>query len=79
MRAFTACGIVAFCAAALIAQSAQKLPAPFQTPSADNRPTVIPQPNGARVQVPAGFTVDVAAEGFEKPRFMLLGRPMKSS
>ena len=64
---------VALCAAGVIAQSAQKLPPPYQTPSADNRPTVIAQPNGARVQVPSGFTVDVAAEGFNTPRFMLLG------
>jgi len=61
------------CELAVSAQSAQKLPAPYQTPSADNRPTVIAQPNGARVQVPAGFTVDVAADGFDTPRFMLLG------
>ncbi len=49
------------------------LPPPFATPSADNRSQVVPQPDGARVTVPAGFTVDVAAEGFETPRFMLLG------
>jgi glucose/arabinose dehydrogenase len=58
----------------LAAQSASKpLPPPFQTPSADNRAQVVPQPDGARVKVPAGFSVDVAAEGFETPRFMLLG------
>src|SRR5207247_5756973 len=50
-----------------------RLPPPFQTPSADNRPEVIPQPNGARVQVPSGLSVVVAADGFETPRFMLLG------
>jgi len=60
--------------AALSAQSASKsLPPPFHTPSADNRSQVIPQPAGARVKVPDGFTVDVAAEGFQTPRFMLLG------
>jgi glucose/arabinose dehydrogenase len=73
MRPFISSAVVALGAAGLIAQSAQKLPPPFQTPSADNRPTVIAQPNGARVQVPAGFTVDVAADGFDTPRFMLLG------
>ena len=66
--------IVAFAAAvAAQAQSSKQLPPPFQTPSADNRSVVIPQPDGARVTVPAGFSVDVAADGFETPRFMLLG------
>ena len=75
----TRSGVTLFALAAagavgLLAQSNSKpLPPPYQTPSADNRPQVIPQPNGARVQVPAGFTVEVAAEGFETPRFMLAG------
>ena len=73
MRVFISSAVIALCAAGLLAQSAQKLPPPYQTPSADNRPTVISQPNGARVQVPSGFTVDVAADGFDTPRFMLLG------
>jgi glucose/arabinose dehydrogenase len=50
-----------------------RLPPPFATPSANNRPRVIPRPNGARLQVPAGFDVEVFAEGFEVPRFMVLG------
>src|SRR5712692_4923643 len=59
---------------ALAAQSvSKKLPPPFQTPSADNRPRVIPQPDGAQLKLPPGFTVDVAADGFDTPRFMLLG------
>src|SRR4026209_2503128 len=63
------------CGAVIAAQSGSKpLPPPFQTPSADNRSQVIPQPEGARVTVPAGFSVDVAADGFETPRFMILGR-----
>jgi glucose/arabinose dehydrogenase len=58
----------------LAAQSAVKpLPPPFHTPSAENRPQVVPQPEGGRVKVPAGFSVGVAAAGFETPRFMLLG------
>ena len=75
MRTLSRIGVfVIVCGAALAAQSTSKqLPAPFQTPSADNRPQVIPQPDGARITVPAGFSVDVAAEGFETPRFMLLG------
>ena len=68
------CTVIVLFAAGLVAQSSPKhLPPPFQTPSADNRPDVIPQPDGARVKVPAGFTVDVAADGFDTPRFMLLG------
>jgi glucose/arabinose dehydrogenase len=50
-----------------------KLPAPFATPSVTNRPRVIPPPQGAKLHVPDGFTVDVFAEGFEQPRFMMLG------
>ena len=72
MKLLTVSALAVACAVALGAQSRQ-LPPPFQTPSADNRPEVIPQPNGARVQVPAGFSVDVAADGFDTPRFMLLG------
>jgi glucose/arabinose dehydrogenase len=63
----TVCGI------GLAAQPTKALPPPFHTPSAENRAQVIPQPEGARVRVPAGFNVDVAAEGFQTPRFMLLG------
>ena len=66
--------LLAACAAGLTAQSTSKqLPPPFQTPSADNRSRIVPQPAGARIKVPAGFTVDVAADGFDTPRFMLLG------
>lgn len=66
--------LLAACAAGLTAQSLSKqLPPPFQTPSADNRSQIVPQPAGARIKVPAGFTVDVAADGFDTPRFMLLG------
>ena len=54
-------------------QPAPKLPPPFHTPSASNRPRVITRPDGARLQVPAGFNIDVYAEGFEVPRFMLAG------
>jgi len=51
----------------------QKLPPPFHSPSANNRPEVIPRPDGARLVLPKGFQIDVYAEGFERPRFMLLG------
>src|ERR1051326_313542 len=50
-----------------------KLPPPFATPSADNRPKVIAKPDGAQLRVPAGFDVQVWAEDFEVPRFMVVG------
>src|SRR4026208_1326750 len=50
-----------------------KLPEPYHTPSASNAPKVIPRPDGAHVSLPKGFTAEVYAEGFEKPRFMALG------
>src|SRR5262245_60134692 len=52
---------------------APQLPAPYHTPSARNAPKVIPRPEGAQLSVPKGFTAEVYAEGFEKPRFMALG------
>jgi len=50
-----------------------KLPPPYATPSVDNGPRVIPQPAGAQLHVPAGFSVGVYADSFERPRYMLLG------
>jgi len=50
-----------------------KLPPPFATPSVTNRPNVIPQPEGAQLKVPDGFTVELFAEGFKRPRYMTLG------
>ena len=50
-----------------------KLPPPYATPSANNRPKVIARPNGAQLRVPAGFDVEVWAEGFDVPRFMVQG------
>jgi len=51
-----------------------KLPPPYATPSSNNGPRVIPQPAGAQLHVPAGFSVSVYADGFERPRYMLLGQ-----
>jgi glucose/arabinose dehydrogenase len=34
---------------------------------------VIPQPQGAQLHVPPGFTTELFAEGFEKPRYMTPG------
>jgi glucose/arabinose dehydrogenase len=50
-----------------------KLPPPFATPSVNNGPRVIPQPEGAQLTLPQGFHAEVWAEGFQKPRFMTLG------
>ena len=50
-----------------------KLPPPFATPSVDNGPHVVDKPESAELKLPAGFHVDIYAEGFERPRFMLLG------
>jgi glucose/arabinose dehydrogenase len=50
-----------------------KLPPPFATPSVDNGPHVVDRPEGADLKLPAGFQVDIYAEGFEQPRFMALG------
>ncbi|HSB61882.1 MAG TPA: PQQ-dependent sugar dehydrogenase [Vicinamibacteria bacterium] len=65
--------VLALGGAALAVQTPPQLPPPFHTPSAMNRPTVIPRPEGVEVRVPPGFKVEVVAEGFEVPRFMLLG------
>jgi glucose/arabinose dehydrogenase len=50
-----------------------KLAPPYATPSANNGPHVIPQPAGAQLHVPTGFSVSVYAENFERPRYMLQG------
>jgi glucose/arabinose dehydrogenase len=52
---------------------APPLPPPFHTPAVQNGPDVVPQPEGAQLTVPTGFKTEVVADGFLKPRFMLLG------
>lgn len=66
--------LISSAAAWQMAKSDVKLPPPFATPSANNRPQVIEKPSGAKLNVPAGFTADVWAEGFEVPRYMLQGQ-----
>ncbi|HXK62252.1 MAG TPA: PQQ-dependent sugar dehydrogenase [Acidobacteriota bacterium] len=51
----------------------QPLPTPYATPHARNGPRVIERPEDAQLQLPDGFQIGVWAEGFERPRFMLLG------
>lgn len=63
---------VALAAAAFYAADV-KLAPPYATPSVNNGPRVIPQPAGAQLHVPAGFSVSVYADNFERPRYMLLG------
>src|ERR1022692_117092 len=61
-------------AASVVFYGAQKtLPTPFCTPSVNNGPHVIRQPEGAKLSVPKGFQVEIYQEGFKVPRFMLLG------
>ncbi len=50
-----------------------KLPEPYHTPSAINRPQVVARPDGVQLQLPPGFQIEVYAEGFNVPRFMALG------
>lgn len=54
-------------------QAPVKLPAPFHTPSANNRPRAVERPEGAKLNLPAGFTITEYAGGFQRPRYMLLG------
>jgi hypothetical protein len=48
----------------------QDLPKPGATPSASNGPRVVPRPANAVPQVPAGFKVELFAEGLSGPRVM---------
>jgi len=43
------------------------------SPPNANPPTMVPRPAGARLTVPAGFSVDEFATGFARPRFMVEG------
>ena len=63
----------ALIAAALLAADSPKLPPPFATPSVNNGPRVIEKPSDAELKLPAGFRVEIFAEGFERPRYMLQG------
>jgi glucose/arabinose dehydrogenase len=46
------------------------LPAPYATESSDNQPHVVPRPEGAWPQAPAGFKVTLYADGFTQPRLI---------
>jgi glucose/arabinose dehydrogenase len=42
-------------------------------PPSSGAPTIVPRPAGAQIHVPAGFSVEEFASGFERPRFMVEG------
>ena len=63
--------LIAFQAGPLVPSKNEPLPPPFHTPSASNRPQVIERPDGARLNVPTGFSVDEFAAGFQRPRIMI--------
>lgn len=46
------------------------LPAPHATEAADNPPDVVPRPRNAWPQAPAGFKVELYAEGLDRPRLI---------
>jgi glucose/arabinose dehydrogenase len=50
----------------------QQLPPPFATDSASKSPQVISIPQNPTLRVPAGFSVNVYAEGLDSPRWLAL-------
>jgi glucose/arabinose dehydrogenase len=66
-------GVLLATGAVLVVAQQKDLPAPYATPSADNRPRVVAKPESAKLSVPAKFQVEVWQEGFKVPRFMMLG------
>jgi glucose/arabinose dehydrogenase len=46
------------------------LPAPYATESSNNQPHLVPRPEGAWPQAPAGFKVTLYADGFTQPRLI---------
>jgi glucose/arabinose dehydrogenase len=46
------------------------LPPPFDSPSNANRSMVLPKPPGAKLRVPAGFEINIFADGLQAPRNM---------
>src|SRR5512140_3074607 len=64
--------VLTYCAVLLAQYKPDQLAPPFATKSANNGPRVVARPAGAELKVPQGFRVEEYAEGFERPRFMLL-------
>lgn len=69
VSAVTATGLIAW----QVQQTEAKLPPPYATPSANNRPTVVTRPGGSQLKVPAGFQIEEYATGFKTPRYMIYG------
>ncbi|WP_263383370.1 PQQ-dependent sugar dehydrogenase [Granulicella arctica] len=46
------------------------LPEPQEDESVDNGPSLVPRPDGAMPVAPAGFKVEMYADGFKEPRLM---------
>ncbi len=63
--------------AMVAAQQAPQLPPPFSTTSSTNRPVLVDAPAGARLQVPAGFSVEtlVSDDGGKKVWRVAYGAP----
>ena len=55
----------------VVAAQLPKLPEPFATPSVRNSASIVPKPDAAQLQVPAGFSVSVFADNIEAPRTMM--------
>ena len=47
------------------------LPAPYATPASNNAPKLVAQPDGKKLNLPAGFQSEEFASGFKKPRYMI--------
>ncbi|MGC1306505.1 MAG: sorbosone dehydrogenase family protein [Phormidesmis sp.] len=58
--------------AELIEISLNDLPEPYDSESASQSPNVIAPPADASFNVPAGFTVNIFAEGLDRPRWLAL-------
>jgi glucose/arabinose dehydrogenase len=65
--------LLAACAIFVVIAQQKDLPPPFATAPANNRPQVIAQPEGAKLDVPKGFQIEIWQEGFKVPRYMILG------
>jgi glucose/arabinose dehydrogenase len=50
----------------------ENLPQPFATESASKSPSVVPIPANPSLNVPAGFEVNIFAEGLDEPRWLAL-------
>lgn len=58
--------------AAPINVTVEGLPQPYASQSASKSPQVIPVPDNPVLNVPSGFTVNVFAEGLDRPRWLAL-------